>query len=967
MKLSELHSHSVLPLTSNSVFPAGCGLAFGRVARCLGVAAVVLALMSCLGGRAWGQLEELGIQNSNSQNGNNNPFQQQGQQQQQNNNQIECNDPDPANCAGASAGGGGLNTTDSTREPFSFQQPPGSNYLNGQGNYPERGQPRYQFRSQQPTEFQRYVGEATGFWLPIFGAELFQGIPSTFAPIDNAPVTPDYTIGPGDEILLQAWGQINFDLHLTVDRAGQIDIPRVGAVRVAGLKFSQLQSFLKTEIGKNFRNFDINANLGQLRTIQVFVVGQARRPGSYTLSSLSTLVNAVFAVGGPSANGSMRDVELRREGVVVTKLDLYDLLLRGDKSKDAQLLPGDVIYFPSAGPRVAVFGSVDRPAIYELTKDGTVDSALQLAGGLTAVASTQQAELERIQEHTLRHMLEVSLDTEGRAVKMQDGDVLRVFSFVPRFDNAIVLRGNVANPGRYAWKPGMKVSDLIPDQESLLTRDYWKQRAKLGLPVLDFQPLPITNPYADTTTKFYQRILSGNELNYQEGERASQAQGFDPNGGASGQQGQNGNRTPAPGSNNPYAQLNNGISVNQYSNGTAPPQTQTQAQGGQGNGNNTNQYRQNSGQAGLSVQGNASNESTLGANNGRLEQNSIGNATAAGASPPLPQNFPPKNIVELPAPDIDWSYAVVERMNKQTMKTELLPFRLGDVVMHGDPGQNLVLQAGDVVTVFSQADIRIPRQEQTRLVRIEGEVRNAGTYSVQPGETLRQLAMRAGGLSPDAYLYGASFTRESVRQQQQQRLDEYVTELASELQHSAAQTAVNSTSASDTAGAQVQSQSQQEAIAQLRSLRATGRIVLNLSQDAHDVSALPDVPLEDGDRLVVPALPSSVNVMGSVYNQSSFEFQYGRRAGDYLRQSGGPNRLADSKHEFIVRADGSVVSRSFNSGKLLSSFDSEPMNPGDTLIVPQKLITPSALRIFLDYTSVFTTLSLAAATLAALK
>ena len=472
--------------------------------------------------------------------------------------------------------------------------------------------------------------------------------------------------------------------------------------------------------------------------------------------------------------------------------------------------------------------------------------------------------------------------------------------------------------------------------------------------MLDFQPLPITNPYAYTTTKFYQKVMSGNELNYQESQRASQAQGFNPNASANGQP-QNGSRTQPPGSTNPYAQMNNGINVSGYSNGAPHPQPPNSGQNGKGaNG------------VGVSVQGNAANESSIGANNGRLEQNSIGNATVGGSSPPLPQNFPPKNIVELPAPDIDWSYAVIERMNNQTLKTELLPFRLGDAV-HGDAGQDLVLEAGDIVTVFSQADIRIPRQEQTRLVRIEGEVRNAGTYSVQPGETLRQLAIRAGGLSPDAYLYGASFTRESVRQQQQQRLDEYVTELASELQHSAAQTAVNSTSSSDAAGAQVQSQSQQEAVAQLRSLRATGRIVLNLAQDAHDVSALPDIPLEDGDRLVVPSLPSSVNVMGSVYNQSSFEFQYGRRAGDYLRQSGGPNRLADPRHEFIVRADGSVVSRSFSSGKFLASFDSEPMNPGDTVIVPQKLITPTALRIFLDYTSVFTTLSLAAATLAALK
>ena len=919
-----------------------------------------LTLLLLLGGsgRAWAQLEEMGIQNSNNTNNNNGS--NQGQQQQQRApTQAECTDPDPANCGGAN-GGSSLETPNMRGERFDFQQPPDSNYMNAHGNNPSRNLPNYQFRPQQPTEFQRYVGEAVGVWLPIFGSELFQGIPSTFAPVDNAPVTPDYTIGPGDEILLQAWGQITFDVHLTVDRAGQIDIPRVGAVRVAGLKFSQLQPFLKQEIGKDFRNFDLNVNLGSLRTIQIFVVGQARRPGSYTLSSLATLVNAIFAVGGPSANGSMRGIELRREGSVVTKLDLYDLLLRGDKSKDVQLLPGDVIYIPVAGPRVAVFGSVDRPAIYELKSDSTVDSALQLAGGLTAVASSQSLELERIQDHQLRHMLEVTLDATGRQVKLQDGDVLRVYSFVPRFDNAIVLRGNVANPGRYAWRPGMKVSDLIPDRDSLLTRDYWKQRAKLGLPVLDYQPLPVLNPYADTTSRYYQSVLSGNEVNFQQEQRAAQAQGYSPS-----EIAQSGTAAQVYGSG-----AGNGTGSGQQGNGSQNSGQYNQSQSGGGQNNNQGYSQNQSGgqtNRALSVQGNSANESTLGANNARIVENSIGNATAAGAAPPLPQNFPPKNIVELAAPDIDWSYAVIERMDKQTLKTELLPFRLGDVVMHGDAGQNLELQAGDVVTIFSQADIRIPRQEQTRLVRIEGEVKNAGTYSVQPGETLRQLAARAGGLSPDAYLYGASFTRESVRQQQQQRLDEYVTELAQELQHSAAQAAADSNGGGDTAAAQVQAQSAQTSIQQLRQLRATGRIVLNLAADAHDVSSLPDLPLEDGDRLVVPALPSSVNVMGSVYNQSSFAFEEGRRAGDYLREAGGPNRLADARHEFIVRADGSVVSRSFSSGKLLASFGGEQMNPGDTVIVPQKLIKPSALQLFLQYTTVLTTLSLAAATVAALK
>jgi protein involved in polysaccharide export with SLBB domain len=310
---------------------------------------------------------------------------------------------------------------------------------------------------------------------------------------------------------------------------------------------------------------------------------------------------------------------------------------------------------------------------------------------------------------------------------------------------------------------------------------------------------------------------------------------------------------------------------------------------------------------------------------------------------------------------------VIERTNKQTLQTELLPFHLGALVLNGDESQDVALQPGDVVTIFSQADMRIPRQEQTRFVHIEGEVAHSGIYSVQPGETLRQVVERAGGLTSNAYLYGTSFTRESVREQQQQRLDEYVNQLAKDLEQSAQQAAANGDSSTSSSSTQLQSQEQQQEIARLRSLRASGRVVLTMRPSDHDLSAIPDIPLEDGDHLLIPPVPSSINVIGSVYNQSSYVFEQGRREGDYLREAGGPDRLADTRHEFIVRADGAVVSKSFASGKLLSSFGSEPMHPGDTIVVPQKLVKPSALRSFLEYSSVFSSLALTAATIAILE
>ena len=349
-----------------------------------------------------------------------------------------------------------------------------------------------------PTEFQQMVANSVGKMLPIYGAMLFRNPPSTFAPLNMVPVTPDYVIGPGDELRIQVWGQVTLDGRYMVDRSGNIYIPQVGSLQVAGLPFAQLQEHLRSQMARVFRNFDLNVNMGQLRSIQVFVVGQARRPGNYTISSLSTLTNALFATGGPTPQGSMRHIQLKRSGKVVVDFDLYDLLERGDKTNDVQLLPGDVIYIPPVGPQVAVAGSVKAPAIYELKSahDTTLNDVLELAAGLTSVASGAKVRLERVDERHLRSMIEVPLDAQGKTTLLQDGDLLEFNAVLDQYKDAITLRGNVANPGRYFWKPGMRVRDLIPDKDALVTQDYWLKRSQLGQPMLSYIPTcrPMT-PY----------------------------------------------------------------------------------------------------------------------------------------------------------------------------------------------------------------------------------------------------------------------------------------------------------------------------------------------------------------------------------------------------------------------------------------------------------------------------------------
>ena len=310
--------------------------------------------------------------------------------------------------------------------------------------------------------------------------------------------------------------------------------------------------------------------------------------------------------------------------------------------------------------------------------------------------------------------------------------------------------------------------------------------------------------------------------------------------------------------------------------------------------------------------------------------------------------FKPRNNINLIEPDIDWSYAVIERQSKENLTTSLLPFNLGRVVLEGDASQNVELMPGDVVTIFSKADIRVPQSQQTRFVRLEGEFVSSGIYSVLPGETLRQLVKRAGGITPDAYLYGSEFTRESTRRVQQQRLNEYVDQIALQVSTSAVNAANSAVSAQDANALAAQQQQNQNIINSLRQARATGRIVLELQPDSHDISQLPDLQLEDGDQFIVPRIPSTVSVDGAVYNQNSFLFDPSRRVGGYVRLAGGANRDADKGRAYVIRASGAVISKQYTSSLRGNDFDSLGLYPGDTVVIPLNFNRGKTMRLIVD-------------------
>jgi len=646
-----------------------------------------------------------------------------------------------------------------------------------------------------PSEFQKFVFDSTGTNLPIFGAEFFANAPSTFSPVANAPVVADYALGPGDELMIRGWGSIDIDYRATIDRNGLISIPGIGSVPLAGVRAGDAEGVIRNAIGQLYKGVTVNVNFGRLRSITVYVVGQASRPGTYNVSSLSTLVTALFASGGPNANGSMRHVQIKRGGKVAAELDLYSFIGKGDKSTDMKLQDGDTIFIPTAVGHVALVGKVNTPAIYELkTANDSIESLLDYAGGMPVVADPRRAFLERIDasRNQPRSVEQFALSGEGLKRTLKDGDVLNVTSITPDFSNAVVLRGNVDQAVRAPFKAGMRISDLIPNRQYLITRNSIKRQ-------------------------------------------------------------------------------NNAVNA--------------------GDERQTNEAADNI-------------------------------ATRIGG------------LVD----EINWDYAVIERVNRTDLSVSLVPFNLGNVFTNPSGPDNVQLQPGDTVTIFSQQDVAVPMDKRRIFVRVEGEVNVPGVYQMTAGETLQSMLAKAGGTTSNAYLFGTAFYREDVRRQQELNLEKLVKRLESQARADQSRSVANSRSVTDVQLAEVRRQTEStaaaQAIARVSQLRPTGRISLGLDPRDKRFSLLPQLKLENGDRLVIPAQPEFVNIFGAVNVESSPLWRQGDRVNDYLKKAGLTSE-ADEENIFLLRVDGSVVSR--DSGSWLSGgFGGTEVMPGDTIVVPEK-------------------------------
>lgn len=629
-----------------------------------------------------------------------------------------------------------------------------------------------------PSEFEQYVKTslATSTDIRQFGYKLFYHPPSTFAPVLSVPVGPDYVLGVGDEIKIAVWGKVEGLWSVTVDRDGNISLPKIGILGVTGLTFSELKELLHKEFLKYYTGFEMNVSMGSLRTIRVYVVGNAQSPGAYTVSALSTLINALFEAGGPAKIGTMRKIELKRGSKTASEFDMYDFLLKGDKTKDVRLMPEDVIFIPSVGPLVAIAGNVKNPAIYELRGETRLSDLIEMAGGLTCVAFKGRVQVQRIDNHQFKTITEGDMigieNNPEKNLILRDGDLIKVFS-VTEAKNTMLIVGAVANPGEYGIAPGItRLSDIIP--------------------------------------------LTGGMLYYAASE---------------------------------------------------------------------------------------------------------GELTRIKVTPEGPH-------IEMFVVDI--SKALKE-----------------------DPLHNLPLEINDYLFVRT-----VPGWETYRTVSITGEVRFPGTYTIKKGERLSSLISRAGGFTEKAYLRGTEFIRQSIKQFQQERLNEMTERLERELLGVETSQTATALSADEAKILQMEAEHKSRFVSALRAIKAKGRIALEMEELEKLAQTPYDIELEEGDSVHVPTDPLTVQVVGAVYNQSAFVYDKDKGYQYYIDLAGGYTKNAGKGNIYILKANGTAIRP--GGGFFGISGDIEA---GDTIVIPERLERIAWMRNVRDITQILFQIAVSAGVL----
>lgn len=759
----------------------------------------------------------------------------------------------------------------------------------------------------------------------------------------DLPMGPEYVVGSGDNLEIDLWGSVSQRLFRVVDREGRVSLPEAGPLLVSGRSLGDVQQAVQQVLRTQFRDISADVSVSRLRTVRVYVVGDVTDPGAYDISSLSTPLNALFAAGGVTPEGSLRTLKHFRGKQLVEEVDAYDLLLHGVRSDLHRLENGDTLLVPPVGAQVAVDGMVRRPARYELHGESSLSQVLELAGGILPTATLRHIEVQRVEAHEKRTMLSLNLspteDPDAAKKKLdsfaiQDGDEVHVFPIAPYNEDAIYVQGHVLRPGRYSYKPGMKLSDLIGSYKDLLPEPapHYAEIVRLNAP--DFRPsvesfdlsAALSNPE------------SGPKLQPLDTVRIFSRYDFEPApevwvGGEV--------RVPGKYRTSGKAYIKDAVylagGVTQDASLDSAQLFRTQRDG---------TMKILSVNLSDALAGNPADNLLLEPRDRLIIQRNsakvdpptvyVKGEVAKPGRYPLTTNMHVEDLVRVAGglkrsadPEVADLTSYIESNGSQPIAKN------SDVqlsaAMHGDAKEDLPLHDGDVLTIRQNPGWN----DIGAMVTLKGEVQHPGTYGIRPGERLSSVLARAGGFDSQAYPYGAVLMRRDVRELELQSRLDLVQRVKAE------QVSLKSLPENDADQKNAKLNAIAETETTLQQLQANppiGRVVIHIQPNLQEWrNTSKDVAVRDGDVLFVPKKAGYVMVNGQVFNATAIGFQPGRSAKWYLSQAGGLTPLADKKAVFVIRADGSVIaSKNNTSGWWAGDPMSATLRPGDSVVVPEK-------------------------------
>ncbi|WP_371257775.1 SLBB domain-containing protein [Pseudoalteromonas sp. '520P1 No. 423'] len=783
-----------------------------------------------------------------------------------------------------------------------------------------------------------------------FGYELFAGDPTSFMPSEISAVPDTYTVGRGDEFQINLYGKENVTHSVVVDREGRLSIPDLTPVFVAGLSFLEVKELVKSKISQEVIGVKAFVSLGQLRSMRIMVLGESFKPGSYSVSSLTTVSHALFVSGGVSDIGSLRNIQVKRAGKIVQYFDLYDLLIKGDSSGDIMLKPGDVVFIPTVNKQVTISGLVKRPAIFELKKNETAKQLISMAGGFKAEAFPQKTLVERYSENSFKTVLTLDFSQKNINYQPKDGDVIKVQASSSELENAVTLIGAVAHPGNYQWTKGDTVSGLISSLKtdvlpiadfdySLIVRE---KNIKGDVEVIQFSLLNALNKNIEDDVKLMPRdivmvfsrfeekedekrtlsnmLLTEDEF-YQQ-EKMQQWHDFE---------------------NQQYQEF---IGLDIEDNKDVELETNlTDLLKGK-----KKEIKENSltlfGRTlflkpliiKLQKQSSFGNEAKLIAVNGKVRYPGIY---------PLVKNADMNKAINAAGGLLESAF--VENAEVTRIKTDN-----GSKIEHislnltKETDSKYLLQSKDTINIFT-----MPNWQEERYIQLVGEVKFPGKYTIKRGEKLSSILERAGGFTDLAATDAAIFTRESIRLKERTQLTKLANDLRREIATRSFQSSVTDSS--------LNYEDTNKLLNDLSKVEALGRLVIDLPS-VYKGSL--DVELQNNDTLYVPIAQSTINVIGEVNLAVSHLYQDNVSLEQYIARSGGLKQRADSERIYIIKANGSVQLPKASSWFAVT--DNTYLSPGDTIVVPLDTEHMDKLTLWSTATQIIYQLGLAAAAISSL-